>query len=75
MDRYYGNLHGALHGTHLLPMHSARVDYLYGDQGPFLCGHCAHFIQPAACRLVAGQIDPHGCCNLYDSVEHAARKA
>lgn len=46
-----------------------EVAYMTGDQGPFMCSHCINFQQPNACSKVAGEIDPNGCCNLYESSE------
>lgn len=40
------------------------VDYMGPEHGPFRCGRCVHF-RAGACELVAGQIDPNGCCNLF----------
>lgn len=65
---YPHNPHAAMGGSHLLPMTSPRVDYMYGDKGPFLCAHCRYFIKPSACAKVAGRIDPQGCCNLYETI-------
>jgi hypothetical protein len=41
------------------------VVYMDGDEGPFRCDHCSYFIKPNACKIVEGDIDPAGCCNLY----------
>lgn len=29
------------------------------------CSTCVNFVAPAACRLVAGSISPHGWCQFY----------
>lgn len=43
-----------------------KVAYLSPDQGPFMCDHCKYFeAGQRACHIVEGDIDPHGCCNLY----------
>jgi len=39
--------------------------YLPPEKGPFECEHCIYFKSPHSCQLVAGSIDPEGCCNLY----------
>lgn len=39
--------------------------YMGPDQGPFECEHCIHWVDPDSCTLVAGKLDPHGCCNLF----------
>jgi hypothetical protein len=44
----------------------ASVVYMTGDQGPFRCDHCEYFSAPNGCRLVEGNIDPAGCCNLFE---------
>lgn len=41
--------------------------YLGPESGPFACGNCIHFEDPGSCGLVAGAIDPQGCCNLFES--------
>lgn len=46
-----------------------EVVYMTSDQGPFVCGHCQYFLDPNQCQKVSGDIDPEGCCNLYESVE------
>jgi len=42
------------------------VLYMSGNESPFRCGHCEYYVTPRACRLVAGDIDPDGCCSLYE---------
>ncbi len=39
--------------------------YLPPEKGPFECENCIYFKLPQSCQLVAGSIDPEGCCNLY----------
>jgi len=39
--------------------------YMGPEYGPFQCQHCVHFLQPNACQVVAGDIDPEGCCNIF----------
>lgn len=43
--------------------------YMGPEAGPFACGHCVHFTQPGSCEIVQGDIDPGGCCNLYESAD------
>ena len=33
-----------------------------GDQ---FCGNCSHFVAPTACKIVAGDINPGGWCQLW----------
>jgi hypothetical protein len=33
---------------------------------PFQCATCQFYL-PNACKIVSGQIQPHGCCNLWTS--------
>lgn len=40
--------------------------YLGPESGPFACKFCKHFEDPNSCGLVAGNIDPDACCNLYE---------
>lgn len=42
-----------------------EAGYQPPEQGPFHCAGCIHFHGPSSCELVAGSIDPEGCCNLY----------
>lgn len=41
--------------------------YMGPEEGPFMCKNCVYFAQkaPNTCHIVAGPIDPEGCCNLY----------
>ena len=47
--------------------------YLPPVEGGFKCANCIFFIRGkgpehggmGACKLVKGEIDPHGCCNLF----------
>lgn len=45
------------------------VVYMDSDEGPFRCDHCEYFSKPDKCRLVEGEIDPGGCCNLFEKDE------
>ena len=47
-------------------MSKAAVVYMDGDQGPFRCDHCEYWKNPNSCEIVAGYIDPAGCCNLFE---------
>ena len=40
--------------------------YLGPEEGPFVCGNCV-FYGDHSCQIVAGEIDPEGCCNLFTS--------
>jgi hypothetical protein len=31
------------------------------------CAGCAHFIEPNACEIVAGEISPNGWCRHYEA--------
>lgn len=42
------------------------VVYMTSDMGPFECAHCTYFEAPSSCGIVDGDIDPKGCCNLYE---------
>jgi len=42
------------------------VLYMTGDQGPFRCDHCVNWQGNGKCAIVNGQIDPAGCCNLFE---------
>ena len=46
-----------------------QANYFSPDQGPFKCSHCEYFIVGGACEKVEGQIDPDGCCNLFEKAE------
>ena len=39
--------------------------YQGADQGPFACASCEHFDGTSSCEVVAGPIEPQGCCNLF----------
>jgi hypothetical protein len=43
--------------------------YMGPESGPFQCGNCTHFSgqEQGSCDIVAGSIDPEGCCNLFHS--------
>lgn len=49
-----------------LPQADPMVVYMTGDQGPFKCANCEYFIEGGACEKVEGEIDPEGCCNLFE---------
>lgn len=44
------------------PQHAG---YMGSESGPFECQHCHFFSAPSACMVVAGPIDPQGCCNNF----------
>jgi len=39
--------------------------YRSPEQGPFECQNCINWLEPNACEVVAGPIEPEGMCNLY----------
>jgi hypothetical protein len=47
-------------------MSQNAVVYMGGELGPFRCDHCEYFKAPSSCAIVEGQIDPEGCCNVYE---------
>lgn len=42
------------------------VVYMTSDYGPFECQRCVHWVEPNACQVVSGEIDPKGCCNVFE---------
>ena len=59
-----------------MPEAGGQVDpltagYLGPEEGPFVCGNCV-FYGDQTCSLVAGPIDPEGCCNLFTSANTEA---
>jgi len=40
--------------------------YMGPEKGPFRCDNCERFKAPRSCSIVEGDIDPKGCCNLFD---------
>jgi hypothetical protein len=59
------------------PMSTGHVDmltagYLGPEDGPFICGNCTFFNGPNSCQIVAGDIDPEGCCNLFTNANAGA---
>lgn len=48
------------------------VVYMSGEYGPFKCSNCFYWVEPNACQMVAGEIDPEGKCNIYFPPESAA---
>lgn len=57
----------------LLAKGDPRVVYMGPDRGPFLCGRCIHFGAPNRCERVAGDIQAHACCNLFQPVNEGGR--
>lgn len=45
------------------------VLYMDSSEGPFRCDHCEYYVDPRQCQLVDGDIDPAGCCSLYESID------
>jgi len=43
------------------------VLYMGSESGPFECQNCEYFKAPSSCELVAGNIDPKGCCSLFET--------
>lgn len=46
-----------------------KVVYMGPEKGPFKCQRCEYFKTPHACAKVDGEIDAHGCCNLFDPIK------
>ena len=46
-----------------------KEDVRYQDQpkGNQRCAGCSHFVQPGACQVVAGSVNPNGWCLLYQA--------
>jgi len=36
------------------------------SHGPFECGRCEYFKGPSSCAVVEGEIEPKGCCVLFE---------
>jgi hypothetical protein len=57
---------------------SAQSGYARPEFGPFECENCQHFQAPNQCNHpevesdpeVNGQVDPEGCCNLFQSAHN-----
>lgn len=49
-----------------LPQNDPTVAYMTSDKGPFMCNRCQYFNEPNSCQKVEGEIDPAGCCNLFE---------
>ncbi len=47
------------------------VLYMGGELGPFRCDHCEYWKAPASCHIVEGEIDPAGCCNMFEKMPGA----
>lgn len=56
--------------TTATPLPKSMVVYMSGKYGPFECANCCFFSAPDTCSVVAGSIDPLGCCNLYCPPNH-----
>lgn len=41
------------------------VQYQEKPKGPQECDNCLHFVAPSSCKMVDGQINPKGWCQLY----------
>lgn len=39
--------------------------YMGPEYGPCVCQNCVHFLEPNACHIVAGNIDPQGFCRIF----------
>ena len=46
-----------------------KEDVRYQDQpkGNQRCSGCSHFVQPGACQVVAGSVNPNGWCLLFQA--------
>jgi hypothetical protein len=43
----------------------AVAKYQNGPKNGQECSTCVNFVSPAACRIIAGPIAPHGWCQFY----------
>ncbi len=43
----------------------AAVGYQDSPQGAEDCGNCLHFVVPASCKIVEGNISPGAWCKVY----------
>ncbi len=48
--------------------------YQSSPNGGQRSGNCAHFQPPAACKVVAGKINPQGWCRIYFAKGWARRR-
>jgi hypothetical protein len=50
------------------PVKMSRVEVKYQDtpHGGMSCQACSFFRRPACCKVVAGEVSPHGWCRLFD---------
>lgn len=48
------------------------VVYMTSEYGPFECQNCKYWVDPNACSIVSGEIDPKGVCNVYTPPDQAA---
>lgn len=44
-----------------------NAGYMGPEMGPFQCSNCQFFDNGGSCQVVAGPIDPNGCCNNFTS--------
>jgi hypothetical protein len=44
----------------------AEAQYQNTPKGMFSCPVCGFFIKQRSCKVVAGDISPHGWCKLFD---------
>jgi len=43
------------------------VRYQGQPKGNQRCSGCSHFVQPGACQVVAGSVNPNGWCLLFQA--------
>ena len=55
-----------LYPTGKLEKNDPSVVYMGYDEGPFRCDNCEYWSNPSKCTKVNGNIEPGGCCNLYE---------
>jgi hypothetical protein len=50
----------------LQPVSKAEAKYQAAPRGMFSCAVCSFFVKPRACKVVQGDISPHGWCKFFD---------
>jgi hypothetical protein len=51
----------------------AAVAYQDQPEGDKECDRCVQFVAPSSCKVVEGNISPHGCCRIFMPKQQAAR--
>jgi hypothetical protein len=49
------------------------VAYQDQPEGDKECDKCVQFLAPSSCKVVEGNISPHGCCRIFMPKQQAAR--